>query len=77
MSIRVEIHDEGSGLLQQIALVSHEAGLEALSKSGFQIQKEARKALRSKTHHWVKEFVNGRLKLRLDHQQLRELGVFT
>ena len=73
-TIKVSIEDGGNGLLQQISLVSHFAGLEALSKAGNAIKDEQRKAMKSMKSHWIKEFVNGKLNIRFDKGYSAELG---
>jgi hypothetical protein len=75
MSVRIEIFDGLTPMLEKIALVSRGVALECLSVAGAQLQKQARMAMRRKQHYWHNEYVGGKRKIFKSTSQARELGL--
>lgn len=73
MSIRIEIFDGMTPMLEKIQLLSHGMALESLSVAGSHLQREARAAMRRKKHTWHQIFKNG--KIIVQQGELRELGL--
>lgn len=77
MTIRLEILDGATPLLEQIYLMSREAALEVLSKSGNYIRKAERNAMTSFYHQWQNEMVNGKRRVWKSREASRVLGART
>lgn len=75
MSIRLQIFDGATPLLDKIAKISVGMALESLSVAGAHVQKQARISLRSKSHNWHQSIIDGKKQIRYDGSQMRELGV--
>jgi len=72
-TIRIEIFDGTTPMLEKIQLLSHGMALEMLSVAGSHVQREARVAMRKKSHNWHQVFRNG--KIVAEKGELRELGL--
>lgn len=73
MSIRIEIFDGTTPMLEKIRLLSHGMALEMLSVAGSHLQREARKSMRRQSHNWHQLFRNGKIVIK--KADLRELGL--
>jgi hypothetical protein len=76
MSVRVEVFDGVTPMLEKILELSYTTALESLSVAGNAIREEARSAMRSKTHNWFQKMTSeGRMVLYRNPNKLRELGL--
>lgn len=75
MSVKIEIYDATTPLLEKIALLSRGVALESLSVAGSKIQKAARSALRSHSHNWFQYVRDGKVIIKKEENALRELGL--
>ena len=73
MSIRIEIFDGTTPMLEKIQLLSHGMALECLSVAGNILQKNARNVMKRKQHRWHHLVVDGKRRIRLGN--MRELGL--
>lgn len=73
MSVRIEIFDGTTPMLEKIQLLSHGMALEVLSVAGSILQKNARNAMKRSSHNWHQIYRNG--KMTVKKGELRELGL--
>jgi len=76
MSIRLEVFDAATPMLEKIMQISYGMALESLSVAGAKVQSAARKALKSKSHNWHQliDLETHKRKIFKDMSQARELG---
>lgn len=75
MSIRLEILDGTTPMLEKIMLISHGMALETLSVAGAHLQREARLAMVRKRHQWANEIEGGKRRIYKMQNANRELGL--
>lgn len=75
MSIRIEILDGITPMLEQIAYISKGAALECLSVAGAHLQRQARVAMRRKHHNWVSFTRDGKRVILKANASTRQLGL--
>lgn len=60
MSIKIEIHDGATPMLQEIVELNYGMGLDALDHAGIVLRNATRKAFRASTTRWAQYYRNGR-----------------
>ena len=74
MSIHIEIQDGTTPMLDEILKLSYGMALESLSVAGSILQKNARNAMKRRSHHWIYDFTSGKRVIKKS-TELKELGL--
>lgn len=75
MSIRIEIQDGITPLLDKILELNYGVALESLSIAGAAVQTAARSAMIKQTHNWYSDVIDGKRRIFKAYRQPRELGL--
>jgi len=75
MSTHLSIYDGTTPLLDEILKLSYGVALESLSVAGSILRDNARKSMKSKSHHWVSDYATGKRVIKKDLSSFKELGI--